>query len=72
MDYLIIHVYKQIKFIQEKQRNSLIYVFLLTKCGIVKENIYKLYKLKVKDAIDEMVAILWDMSIDIMETCIFR
>lgn len=35
------------------------------------EIIYKLYKLKVKDTMDEMIAMLWEMPIDIVESCIF-
>ena len=35
------------------------------------EVIYKLYKLKIKDTIDEMIAMLWEMPVDIVESCIF-
>ena len=35
------------------------------------EVIYELYKLRVKDTIDEMITILWEMPIDIVESCIF-
>ena len=35
------------------------------------EVIYELYKLKVEDTIDEMIAMLWEMPIDILESCIF-
>ncbi|HIW80815.1 MAG TPA: SEC-C domain-containing protein [Candidatus Acetatifactor stercoripullorum] len=35
------------------------------------EVIYELYRLKVKDTIDEMIAILWEMPLDIVESCIF-
>ena len=35
------------------------------------EIIYELYKLKVKDTIDEMIDMLWGMPIDIVESCIF-
>ena len=35
------------------------------------EIIYELYKLRVKDTIDEMIDMLWGMPIDIVESCIF-
>lgn len=35
------------------------------------EVIYELYKLKVKDTIDEMLAMLGEMPIDIVESCVF-
>lgn len=35
------------------------------------EVIYKLYKLKVKDTIDEMIILLDEMPIDILESCVF-
>lgn len=35
------------------------------------EIVYELYKLKVKDTIDEMIDMLWGMPIDIVESCIF-
>ena len=35
------------------------------------EIIYELYKLKVKDTIDEMITMLWGMPVDIVESCIF-
>ena len=35
------------------------------------EIIYELYKLRVKDTIDEMIDMLWRMPIDIVESCIF-
>lgn len=35
------------------------------------EIIYELYKLKVKDTIDEMMDMLWGMPVDILESCIF-
>ena len=35
------------------------------------EIIYELYKLRVKDTIDEMIHMLWGMPIDIVESCIF-
>ena len=47
-------------------------VFFIHYYGIAPiEIIYKLYRLKVKDSIDEMIDMLWDMPIDIMESCIF-
>lgn len=35
------------------------------------EIIYELYKLRVKDTIDEMIKMLWGMPVDIVESCIF-
>lgn len=35
------------------------------------EIIYEMYKLKVKDTIDEMTEMLWEMPVDIVESCIF-
>lgn len=35
------------------------------------EIIYELYKLRVKDTIDEMITMLWGMPVDIVESCIF-
>lgn len=35
------------------------------------EIIYELYKLRVKDTIDEMITMLWEMPVDIVESCIF-
>lgn len=35
------------------------------------EIIYELYKLKVRDSIDHMINLLWDMPVDIVESCIF-
>lgn len=35
------------------------------------EIIYELYRLKIKDSIDEMIDMLWGMPIDIVESCIF-
>lgn len=35
------------------------------------EIIYELYKLKVKDSIAEMITMLWDMPVDMVESCIF-
>lgn len=46
--------------------------FVINYYGIAPvEVIYELYKLKVKDTIDEMIAILWEMPVDIVESCIF-
>ncbi len=46
--------------------------FFINYYGIAPvEVIYELYKLKVKDTIDEMIAMLWEMPIDILESCIF-
>ena len=46
--------------------------FFINYYGIAPvEVIYELYKLKVKDTIDEMIAMLWEMPIDIVESCIF-
>ena len=47
--------------------------FFINYYGIAPvEVIYELYKLKVKDTIDEMIAMLWEMPIDIVESCIFQ
>ncbi|UWP58001.1 SEC-C metal-binding domain-containing protein [Ruminococcus gauvreauii] len=35
------------------------------------EVIYELYKLQVKDTIEDMIDMLWEMPIDIVESCIF-
>ena len=35
------------------------------------EVIYKMYRQKVKDSIDEMIEILWEMPVDIVESCLF-
>lgn len=35
------------------------------------EIIYELYKLRVKDTIDEMITMLSGMPVDIVESCIF-
>lgn len=35
------------------------------------EVIYEMYRQKVKDSIDEMIKILWEMPIDIAESCLF-
>ena len=35
------------------------------------EIIYELYRLKIKDTIDEMIDLLWSMPIDMVECCIF-
>lgn len=46
--------------------------FFINYYGIAPvEVIYELYKLKVRDTIDEMIAMLWEMPIDIVESCIF-
>lgn len=46
--------------------------FFINYYGIAPvEVIYELYKLKVKDTMDEMIAMLWEMPIDIVESCIF-
>ncbi len=46
--------------------------FFINYYGIAPvEIIYKLYKLKVKDSIDEMIDMLWEMPMDIVESCIF-
>ena len=46
--------------------------FFINYYGIAPvEVIYELYKLKVKDTIDEMIAMLWEMPLDIVESCIF-
>ena len=45
--------------------------FFINYYGIAPvEVIYELYKLKVKDTIDEMIAMLWEMPVDIVESCI--
>ena len=46
--------------------------FFMNYYGIAPiEVIYKLYRLKVKDTIDEMIDMLWEMPIDIVESCLF-
>lgn len=46
--------------------------FFMNYYGIAPiEVIYKLYRLKVKDTIDEMINMLWEMPIDIAESCLF-
>ena len=46
--------------------------FFINYYGIAPvEVIYESYKLKVKDTIDEMIAMLWEMPVDIVESCIF-
>lgn len=35
------------------------------------EVIYKMYRQKVKDSIDEMIEMLWEMPVDIVESCLF-
>ena len=35
------------------------------------EILYQLYQLKVKDSIDEMIDMLWEMPVDIIESCFF-
>lgn len=46
--------------------------FFMNYYGIAPiEVIYKLYRLKVKETIDEMIDMLWEMPIDIVESCLF-
>lgn len=46
--------------------------FFMNYYGIAPiEVIYKLYRLKVKDTIDEMIDMLWEMPIDIVKSCLF-
>ena len=46
--------------------------FFINYYGIAPvEIIYELYKLRVKDTIDEMITMLWSMPVDIVESCIF-
>lgn len=46
--------------------------FFMNYYGIAPiEVIYKLYRLKVKDTIDEMINMLWEIPIDIAESCLF-
>ena len=46
--------------------------FFINYYGIAPvEVIYELYKLKIKDSIDEMIDMLWEMPIDIVESCVF-
>lgn len=46
--------------------------FFMNYYGIAPiEVIYKLYRLKVKDTIDEMIDMLGEMPIDIVESCLF-
>ena len=35
------------------------------------EVIYDMYRQKVKDSIDEMIGMLWEMPVDIVESCLF-
>ena len=35
------------------------------------EVIYEMYRQKVKDSIDEMIGMLWEMTVDIVESCLF-
>lgn len=35
------------------------------------EVIYEMYRQKVKDSIDEMIGMLWEMLVDIVESCLF-
>lgn len=35
------------------------------------EVIYEMYRQKVKDSIDEMIEMLWEMPVDIVESCLF-
>lgn len=45
--------------------------FFINYYGIAPvEIIYELYKLKVKDTIDEMIDMLWGMPVDMVESCI--
>lgn len=46
--------------------------FFINYYGIAPiEIIYELYKLKVKCTIEEMIDMLWEMPVDIVESCIF-
>ena len=46
--------------------------FFINYYGIAPvEVIYKLYRLKVKGTIDEMISMLWEMPVDIVESCVF-
>lgn len=46
--------------------------FFINYYGIAPvEIIYEMYRLKVKDTIDEMIEMLWEMPVDIVESCIF-
>jgi len=46
--------------------------FFINYYGIAPvEIIYELYKLRVKDTIDEMIDMLWEMPVDIVESCVF-
>lgn len=45
--------------------------FFINYYGIAPvEIIYELYKLKVKDTVDEMIDMLWEMPVDMVESCI--
>lgn len=45
--------------------------FFINYYGIAPvEVIYQLYKLKVRDSIDDMIKMLWEMPVDIVESCI--
>lgn len=46
--------------------------FFINYYGIAPVEInYKLYKLKVQDTIEKMMDMLWEMPVDIVESCIF-
>lgn len=46
--------------------------FFINYYGIAPvEIIYEMYRLRVKDTIDEMMTMLWGMPVDIVESCIF-
>lgn len=46
--------------------------FFINYYGIAPvEIIYEMYKLRVKDTIDDMMTMLWGMPVDIVESCIF-
>ena len=46
--------------------------FFIQYYGIAQiEVIYEMYRQKVKDSIDEMIGMLWEMPVDIVESCLF-
>ena len=42
---------------------------ILRDCSV--ETLYELYKLRVKNTIDEMTDMLWEMPVDVIKSCIF-
>ena len=60
------------EFQREQNKKGWMIKFFMNYYGIAPiEVIYKLYRLKVKDTIDEMIDMLWEMPIDIVKSCLF-